>query len=253
MDTIFRRYFLPSSLSKYDSITLPSSSLQQSSASASDEDTVDAVSLGVHFLKFQNAIHAPALDALYVNHGFGASSLSWLPALPKLTRRIRSRVGLGHDAVGFGFTERPDQDELFRTGSSASIGMALLDKHAGVTGGGSPFVGDRNESEVAGGGDYDRNMGESFVMVPSNDEKPKQSVALIGHSLGSWATLDMALRMPEGTRQLVILVAPAVVLDVSKKSKSGWNLPPSLEKVQQAFTRNCVYPVAGYMLRRLVG
>ena len=41
-----------------------------------------------------------AIDALYFNHGFGASSLSWLPAIPSLVKKLDAKVGIAHDAPG---------------------------------------------------------------------------------------------------------------------------------------------------------
>ena len=54
-------------------------------------------------------------DAVYVNHGFGALALSWLPAMPKLARAFggssAAALVLGHDAPGFGFTDRLEEDD----------------------------------------------------------------------------------------------------------------------------------------------
>ena len=113
--TLLEKYFLPSPLSKYDSVSLPF-----------EESTKD---LGVHVLKYSSkeiGSRPTRFKALYLNQGFGASSLSWLPAIPSLVNRLGARVGLAHDAVGFGFTDRPEEIALYTTGSSASIGTQVL-------------------------------------------------------------------------------------------------------------------------------
>lgn len=159
MNSLVQQYFLPSSLSRYETL------------SVSGSDGKDQ-SIGVHFLEYANpANNASTFDALYVNHGFGASSLSWLPLIPTLTKRLGARVCLGHDAAGFGFTDRPDDLGLYMTKGSGKIAANLL--------------------------------------LKQTSSAPK-SVALVGHSLGCLTTLKMALELPEETSKLIVLCAPAL-------------------------------------------
>lgn len=107
IETLVQKYFLPSKLSRYEPFQI--------------EDRTT----GVHFLEYTNAKPAH-WDCLYVNHGFGASSLSWLPAIPGLAEKVQARVVLGHDAAGFGFTERPLAKEDFTLAATAKLGLAVL-------------------------------------------------------------------------------------------------------------------------------
>ena len=76
-------------------------------------------------------------DAIYYNHGFGASSLSFLPVLPSLTERLRARLSVAHDAPGFGFTDRLSTSASVRgergkpvlsyaADGNAALGIAML-------------------------------------------------------------------------------------------------------------------------------
>ena len=209
MQSLLQTYFLPSALSRYEPVML-----------ANTTGTSD--SLGVHWLqyeqppKFANAQYA--FQALYVNHGFGASSLSWLPALPVLVHRTNARTGLGHDAVGFGFTERPPVKNnslaAYTSMYSATIGVTLLQQQ----------------------------------VMAFNASSP---VLLLGHSLGAIATLRMALQLDANTSKRIILVAPALGI-----SRTGGALSTKPSEQQQSLFRvpAAVWQVpAAYALRRLVG
>lgn len=214
IDTLREQYFLPSSLSKYEQVVsvLPKSSQP---------------SLGVHYLKYTNTTpQSKKFDAVYTNHGFGASSLSWLPALPSLVHRLGAKVGLGHDAVGFGFTDRPNDDDeniqWYTTGASASIGTQLL----------LPNINCNDDSKVA--------------------------VALFGHSLGALTTLKMALKLPRETSKFIVLSAPALgIRKVPQKKQSSRQLSlwrrAVLKPVTKGLQNGIAYPVFGYALRRIVG
>jgi pimeloyl-ACP methyl ester carboxylesterase len=206
-----QRFHLPSAISKYEKMAL----VDQSGA---------AKNIGVHYLKYSGKRHTiPGLfGAVYVHHGFGASSLSWLPALPSLVDRLGARCGLGHDMVGFGFTDRQNELEWYTTEASARISQSILDK-------------------------------ETYV-----DGKPLQSVALLGHSLGAISVLKMALKLPVRLSKVIILSSPALGL-------TG-NLPPvpdadaissprpRLKKIISALVKRIlIFPIGGYVLRRLVG
>lgn len=196
-----RTYFLPSSLSRYEHVTLPSRN----------------ESMGVHFLKCTQP-SSPEQDsqfqAIYMNHGFGASSLSWLPVLPSLLKRMGGRAALAHDAPGFGFTDRPSNVTAYTRKSSAEIGSNLLQSALG------------------------------------KDEP--SSVALFGHSMGAAPTLRMALSLPKETRKFIVLVGPALgLMDKSMISKS--RLSTATRPVRQ-FVRNFLFdPPFSYILKRAVG
>mmetsp|Transcript_1213 Transcript_1213/g.2452 ORF Transcript_1213/g.2452 Transcript_1213/m.2452 type:complete len:475 (-) Transcript_1213:791-2215(-) len=173
MKSLLQQHFLPSSLSRYETLSV-------SGSDGKDE------SIGVHFLEYANPTNnTSSFDALYLNHGFGASSLSWLPVIPTLTKRLGARVCLGHDAAGFGFTDRPDDLGLYMTKGSGRIAANLL-------------------------------------LKKTSSSTPK-SVALVGHSLGCLATLKMALELPEETSKLIVLCAPALgVRTPTSVQKEKW-------------------------------
>jgi pimeloyl-ACP methyl ester carboxylesterase len=175
LDNLVEQYYLPSTLSKFDADT------------------------GLHYLEFANGnIHdktaagRSGYDAVYVNHGFGASSLSWLPALPALVNELRCEVGLGHDAPGFGFSRRgPNRYTFF---DSARLGHRLL-----ATKG---RIGDRLVRRSSASSD-----GSS-----SASSKSPPSVLLVGHSMGAITSLHMATMLPPDCAVDVVLVAPALGL-----------------------------------------
>lgn len=165
------RYYLPSRLSRYDA------------------------DLGIHYLHVTHSAESRrtstvVFDALYVNHGFGASSLSWLPALPVLTARLNCRHGLGHDARGFGFSARSSSLKDYTSEASAQVGLHLLLQQ---------------QPHASPGTTEDRTIAAS---TPSN-------LVLLGHSMGAATTLRMARKLQEqghNHRQHIVLVAPALGL-----------------------------------------
>lgn len=202
------KYFLPSSLSKYEVLNV-SGVCGNGSA------------VGVHYLKCAgNATDTGPFDAVYAHHGFGASSLSWLPTLPALVGRLGAQVGLGHDMVGFGFTERQEHLDWYTTDASARISRAVLQTEG-----------------------------------PKLSSKP---VALFGHSLGSLGVLKMALQLPKETPKFIVLCAPAFGL-TSKFAPESSNAGSAskgaglFQRANQGVQKRLVYPVGGYVLRRLVG
>ncbi|GAX24772.1 hypothetical protein FisN_4Hh330 [Fistulifera solaris] len=112
IDTLLQQYFLPSKLSRYEKFQ------------------IDDRTAGIHFLEYDNTKQPAKWDCLYVNHGFGASSLSWLPAIPGLAEKARARVVLGHDAAGFGFTDRPSSKDDFTLKATAKLGLSVLQSRA---------------------------------------------------------------------------------------------------------------------------
>ena len=154
-------------------------------------------------------------DGIYLHHGFGASSLSWLPVLPSLVDKIGNdtrinnnnkgagAVGIAHDAPGFGFTDRPNGDTPqglweYSSENNVGIGLALLKK---------AFSSSEDDC------DLDAPAAASNI-IASNKEDAK-SIAIFGHSMGSKAALQMALHCashPDLQLKpgLVVLVAPAL-------------------------------------------
>lgn len=161
--------FLPSKLSKVDSFELGYG--------------MDSCKTDVHYLHAKG-VDGGKIDAVYCNHGFGASSIVWQPVLRLLAKGLQVPHVLSHDAVGFGLTSRPPVNsirDLHRYGFSfsAGIGMALL--------------------------------GRTLSFYSRRNLFQKKCIVLVGHSMGSLTTLRMALELPRTTRVNVVLVAPAVV------------------------------------------
>ncbi len=206
-----RKYHLPSAISKYEKLHVP------------DKEGTSA-QIGVHYLKYSRdeTKGPPLLDAVYVHHGFGASSLSWLPALPSLVHRLGARVGLGHDMVGFGLTDRQNTLEWYTTDASARISSAVFVKE-------------------------------------TDHVNPVKAVALLGHSLGAIGVLKMALQLPKETFKSIILCSPALGFGSSfaKEWKEEEQAPGPLRdlgRVLGSFFRRCIFfPFGGYALRRIVG
>eukprot|EP00536_Pseudo-nitzschia_multiseries_P011905 jgi/Psemu1/326637/estExt_fgenesh1_pg.C_4320004 len=190
-------------------------------------------------------------DSVYFQHGFGASSLSWLPVIPSLTHKLGARVALGHDAVGFGFTDRPQDLEWYTAKQSSRIAHQIL----------------RNESpaatavSVSGDGDGD-------AQNQNKNQTNPLPVCLVGHSMGSLSILRLATALPRETPKLIILSSPALGLLGRKKPP-----PASLENHQgrargplpfdklaslwkpigTALRRSILRPSARYVLRRAIG
>jgi pimeloyl-ACP methyl ester carboxylesterase len=169
-------YWLPSSLSTYD------------------------YSSGLHYLSYHlNQHHESMLlppthsfQAMHMNHGFGASAVSWLPVLPKLVERLQVRYSVAHDTPGFGFTDR-DMNNVDCTSSEANAGIGIHLLH-------------------------------DKIAVEEEEERPR---VLMGHSMGAVTTLYMATKLPEMTNLLIVLVSPALGLtryNSSNEEKSQRNV-----------------------------
>ncbi|KAL3826251.1 hypothetical protein ACHAXA_006279 [Cyclostephanos tholiformis] len=237
---------LPSALSGYAVVT-PLSMTTDATAADVTAATATAVPIGVHSLRYARrgttATAASAnddddddddldekerrarrrhYDGISLHHGFGASSLSWLPILPRLVERY-GRYAVAHDAPGFGFTDRPDGDAcggmgLYAYGSenSAGIGLALLreglDSGLGGRGGAS-----EDEASSTGGvvdDAYDA-IGSGGGGGGASTTTTTRSIAIFGHSMGSRAALFAALKCSSDLDlcmrpELVVLVAPAL-------------------------------------------
>jgi len=193
------------------------------------------IPIGVHYLQYDrrrwpttaSGTGTGRYDYLSLHHGFGASSLSWLPALPPLVEMLGSSRGVAHDAPGFGFTDRPDGDEggrpgggLVRYGSecSAGIGLALL-----LAGSSPPG---RGEEAAPATGDSD---GDAPAADGGGGMRRARSIAVFGHSMGARAALITALRCASDPGMLprpdlVVLVAPAlegVTLPSARRRRRG--------------------------------
>ena len=252
--------WLPSTLSRFERV---------SGAAIPTLGGVELGPIGVHYLRYDAAPPPPPsspgrprrFDALHCSHGFGASSLSWLPSLPALTDRLGARVGLAHDAVGFGFTDRPParrgrREDLvpYSLAGSAALGTRLLDEALAEEEGGVAEVEEEEEKASA-----------------SCDEAP--TVALLGHSMGCASTLRIALALPTDARRFVVLVSPAlfasptrreeaalaaareggVAAAVAATSRPRGALRRAADRALAAAGRAAVGVPAAYVLRRLVG
>ena len=191
------------------------------------------------------------------HHGFGASSLSWLPVLPSIVERLgkgRHAIGVAHDAPGFGFTDRPDGDvdeglRQYSSENSADIGLALLVESL------SEQQQQQDDDDVA-------------AMMSSNDGiEETTSVAIFGHSMGARAALLMAHHCATDPTlklrpNLVVLVAPALEevtlpsvkrvgyhVKISRRSSPTWSLAG---RVWTMWRKVFVDPPLRYGLRRLV-
>jgi len=198
---LVKNFFLPSALSRYEPVSLPGKDC-----------------MGVHFLQYQSPkqSNSTQFQALYFNHGFGASSLSWLPVMPSLMKRMGGRVALAHDAPGFGFTDRPGNVTAYTRGTSGEIGSTLLQK------------------------------------ALAKEDASASSVALFGHSMGAAATLRMALSLPKETRKFIVLVGPALgLMHEPYKQKSRLR---AITRAPRQFVRKYLFdPSFSYVLKRAVG
>jgi pimeloyl-ACP methyl ester carboxylesterase len=202
-------FFLPSRLSRYERVTLPEGS-----------------SIGVHWLQYDlppdrmSPNHDLGIySALHMNHGFGASSLSWLPVLPKLADRLKIPRTLAHDAPGFGFTDRPTPLKFYGPKTSSQIGLQLLSSNS--------------------------------TSVEKSDFNASSSIILMGHSLGSFATLEMAASLPDSLNLVVVLVAPA--FGIRKKTKKSSSINIDHATIGNGIITSSWQFFARYFLRRLVG
>lgn len=226
------QYVLPSKLSRYQQLQIPFPS--------PGSNIPKQQKLGIHWLQYSNPKRfnthqsaPPHFRAIYFNHGFGASSLSWLPTIPRLVDRLNARVGLGHDACGFGFTERPNKDHLetYRFSSSGQIATGVL-QHC---------LREETYSSTKDGSEE------------SNNENDKPLV-LMGHSMGAVSTLQMALKLPKETPKWLVLVAPA--LGLHGAVDSGDNSKSRVMRGSQrvgGFVLDATSPLFRYILKRVVG
>ena len=241
------RDLLPSQYSNLENVK--TSNLIASSSFNDSTDIIkneDSYSLTTHFLRVQGTPvdfdakrnDQTVFDVLHCSHGFGASSLSWLPALLPLVNTFRANTGLAHDAVGFGFTERPDDKnnlDKYSLAISAGIGLSLIHHE----------------------------MEEIRKHCHGSRSSSTSRILLLGHSMGCASTLRMALNMHSIYDSIkIILVSPAIIAQKSgatkrnnrKNEKLLKNIRfPSLLKRGFFWTRHILVDVPfAYLLRRLV-
>lgn len=232
MKTLMKQYFLPTSLSKYQPITINPIAPQLDESQGTEPHQPFA--LGVHYLQYDNDEkddsdttndnNKRSFGAMYFQHGFGASSLSWLPVLPTLAKQMNARVALGHDTVGFGFTDRPRDKRWYRPRQAARIAGAILEQE-----------GSASETDNA------------------NNNAP---VCLVGHSMGSRSTLRLATQLPADTPKLIILSSPALGLIAPQPPRAPPSSNPAARlasSVSNAISAKLVRPASRYLLRRIIG
>ena len=226
------KFFLPSPLSRYERVHVSTMS-GPSTTCGYDVHWIEYRSANGDIVSSNRSVETaparPPLDAVYLNHGFGASSLSWLPVVPSLAERLRVPLVLGHDAPGFGFTGRPTDGDSskYSLQSSAELGWSLL----------------KQQLEM------------SNTMKNGPVEEVNRSVLLLGHSMGCLTTLRLALLADPRTELRIILVSPVLGLSKSKKliDKKA-NATRTL--LWRAVTKPCRWLLTGigvYTLRRYVG
>lgn len=287
-----KRYTLPSVLSRFESIPVPllRSTTPRSASSVADDSTSDQSTttpteeLGVHYLQYDRETSSssannskpqppPQFQAIYANHGFGASSLSWLPVLPRMVDRLRARVGVGHDAVGFGFTDRPKGNIPWKstkimtsrdhnnnsadTGETETIEPTLSQRLAPYSTQASSTIGTSLLQHVLLQSSVDRNAEITTSDKGGDEEDQEKPVILMGHSMGALATLKMALAMPPTTRKWIILVAPALGVRSSTGGGSGSSSESdSSRSLTGRIKEVCIHGasmIGRYILRRVVG
>jgi pimeloyl-ACP methyl ester carboxylesterase len=246
IQTLQHRYnnnFLPSKLSRYEQINVMLSPFSDRCDDDNNEknDTTNTANnapafsnrIGVHFLEYKpdRVDDRPFVwNAIYFNHGFGASSLSWLPALPGVVDRLGGRVGLAHDACGFGWSDRPDALHGYTSEAAARIGRAVLYSRLNST---NVPIATKNSSTLTSG----------------------KSVLLVGHSMGAITTLRMALDLDKTIRQRIVLVAPALGIRLSSSASSTNGNNHRKQKPIRRFylaPRTVLEAPLVYVLRRVV-
>jgi pimeloyl-ACP methyl ester carboxylesterase len=182
--------------------------------------SLPGIALGnVHWLQMNTKNISSSEPLLFsqahFNHGFGANSLSWFPLLPVLTEQLGISCAYAHDAPGFGFTDRSSRYiDDFSCDRSAEIGLALLNSH-----------------EAA-----------------ENPVSANSTVLLVGHSMGAFTTLKMALSMERTVKLRIILVAPAFGFCRMTSARE-----PSKTRKRQGSLSMATDSIAVYALRRIVG
>lgn len=235
--TIIKMRMFPSRLSRFSHIqtTIKPEML------GVEHECVPMQDIAVHYLEYDKITTADdKYDILHFNHGFGASSLSWIPVIPSLVENLRGKKGIAHDSPGFGFTDRHGKHGALdliplSSAGSAALGMSLLKQQM----------------------KYD---GKTLQDISS---KKSNQVALFGHSMGCVVSLKMAVALPQNIKVDVILVAPALIGDIPMKVTDDrrFKNPLSFLKRQPVFVSKFITllrqvffdPFLRYILKRAVG
>ncbi|KAL7556792.1 hypothetical protein ACA910_005230 [Epithemia clementina (nom. ined.)] len=245
---LIKNYFLPSKFSRFETIELSGATTEAQGEGKNGSLTGSSPSvLGVHHLVCEAVDTASNYDdnrtgLIYLNHGFGACSLSWLPAMEPLLKRLKYRTVVAHDAPGFGFTDRPTSRssvhylESYTSRGSAAIGCKLI-----------------------------QNLQKEHQHNNNNNKNNNnEPILLMGHSMGAITTLRMALQLPAHVQKRIILVSPALGVrpnhgktTEANKNKDKNSNKNSIRAKAKAFSSNLFHrvldPVCGYVLRRAVG
>jgi pimeloyl-ACP methyl ester carboxylesterase len=256
-----KQYYLPSNISKYEQVQLY------------QNKSIFDKSIGVHWIEYENhhnrqkkttdENNVPSTaDIVSFNHGFGASSLSWLPVIPNVTNLFGAQYGIAHDAVGFGFTDRPIQTDnnndtylhYYTADYSAKIAVSLIMSRLNKQ---------INESN------NNRNPLDTvpdFSQDNKKLDKETYSVILFGHSMGAITTLRTALKLQKVFNEQFVgqnkylklqlfLVAPALgFTNIHENMKHVTSVSgPSIGRIVKRVVGPIVASVIKYILRRAVG
>lgn len=213
--------YLPSKLSKLTSVKPSFITARIPSASESDPEIIRNDEITAHntvYRSIHNQESDLKFDAIYFNHGFGASSLSWVPAIPKLVDTLKARVGVSHDVVGFGFTERPDETKKFSYAKSSScddnvncIQYVKVDPYSFTMAAG------------IGNALLEKELEKNTSCTTSSSSS--KSIMLVGHSMGCITTLKMANKLLKDYPSIklhIILVAPAILASSSSTKQMSF-------------------------------
>mmetsp|Transcript_24933 Transcript_24933/g.41332 ORF Transcript_24933/g.41332 Transcript_24933/m.41332 type:complete len:456 (+) Transcript_24933:168-1535(+) len=142
-------------------------------------------------------------------------------------------------------------DQLQRVGRGARykhLSITFMQRHGiGVYATADPST-STHHGQTATANNDNEEWGNNNNNNKANDTDASSSVLLMGHSMGSFATLEMASKLPEDVSVTVVLVAPALGLSPRKETNSS---PPSaVGDFVQSYISG---PPVRYFLRRLVG
>lgn len=223
--TLIQRQWLPSPLSKFATVSTSISPQLLSHKEKGNGNPLNIGPLNTHYLSYQpfDQNKKCNFDCIHFNHGFGASSLSWLPVIPSLAKKMNAKVAIAHDSPGFGLTERPKILKVnsltpYTSAGSAMIGNSLL----------------LNEIK------YNQTNNDNSTIIDEN-----KRVALFGHSMGCAATLRMALCLPHDVKKVVVLVAPALLGSLPSPTTSTATTSSILDdnNIQGNATKNAIIDI----------
>lgn len=280
---------LPSSLSRYSVVTPIPMELGKAEETIASAPPFPSAIIGVHSLRYYARQRQTTTafssddtngrrqqfrryyDGISLHHGFGASSLTWLPLLPSLVEQLGGNrdgvgdgvggVGVARDATGFGFTDCPSDDgeggglKQYGSENSAGIGLALLMES---------MSNQLNSNAMKTTKKKDDDFDDS---VDVGEKATTRSVAIFGHSMGARAALLTVLRCARDPTlrlrpDLVVLVAPALEgvtlpavkrvgydVKLSRMNSPMWSM---VGRVWVTWQKIFVDPALRYGLRRLV-